>query len=109
MSENMRGPARFHADIPVRYGAKGKMLEGRGNAVSEKGIGFRGEKVFFPGESLEIEFCIDPTGAEWFKAQGIVRDVAEERMGVEFVEMNEADKLRILRAIYRQSARQYQA
>ena len=105
----MRGPARFHADIPVRYGSKGNMLEGKGNAISEKGIGFSGKKVFFPGESLEIEFCIDPNGAEWFKAQGIVRDVTEERMGVEFVEMNEADKMRILRAIYRQSARRYKA
>ena len=105
----MRGPARFHADIPVRYGAKGNMLEGRGNAVSEKGIGFSGKKVFFPGEFLEIEFCIDPAGAEWFKAQGIVRDATEECMGVEFVEMQESDRMRILKAIYRQSARQFQA
>ena len=109
MKENTRGPARFRAEIPVRYGAKDNMLQGKGNAVSEKGIGFSGKKVFFPGQFLEIEFCIDPAGAEWFKAQGIVRDVTEERMGVEFVEMKESDKLRIVKAIYRQSARQYQA
>lgn len=107
--KKLRGPARLQAEIAVRYGSQGEMLEGKGEDISERGIGFTGEKVFFPGATLDIEFCIDPAGAEWFKAQGVVRDARQERMGVEFVEMDEAAKLRILKAIYRQSTLRYQA
>ena len=100
----MRGPARLVAEFAVQYGTKDEMLEGKGTDVSEKGLGFKGKKIFPEGTSLEVKFSVDSGGAEWFTAQGVVRDVSEERMGVEFVDMDEAEKLRLLKAIYRESA-----
>jgi hypothetical protein len=100
----MRGPARLVAEFAVRYGTKDEMLEGRGTDVSEKGIGFKGKKIFPEGTSLEVKFSIDSGSAEWFTAQGVVRDVSEERMGVEFVEMLETERMQLLKAIYRESA-----
>ncbi len=104
----MRGPARLLAEFAVRYGSNDEMLVGKGTDVSEKGIGFTGSKIFPPGTSLAIEFHIDAAGAEWFKVQGVVRDVTQERIGVEFVDMAEPEKMRLLKAIYRASASRHQ-
>jgi len=100
----MRGAARLVAEFAVRYGTKDEMLEGRGTDVSEKGIGFKGKKIFPEGTSVEVKFSIDSAIAEWFTAQGVVRDVSEERMGVEFVDMPETERMQLLKAIYRESA-----
>ena len=104
----MRGPARLVAEFQVRYGSKDEMFMGRGTDVSEKGLGFTGAKTFPPGSSLSIELHLDSAGAQWFKVQGIVRDVAQERMGVEFVDMAEPEKMRLLKAIYRASVSRHQ-
>lgn len=104
----MRGPARLVAEFAVHYGTKEAMVEGRGTDVSEKGIGFKGKRIFSEGTSVEVKFSIDSGGAEWFTAQGVVRDVSEERMGVEFVDMSDAEKMRLLKAIYRESASRHQ-
>lgn len=104
----MRGPGRLVTEFAVRYGTKDEMLEGRGTDVSEKGIGFKGTKIFPEGTSVELKFSLGSNNAEWFTAQGVVRDVAEERMGVEFVNMSEAERMRLLKAIYRESVARHQ-
>ncbi len=68
------------------------------------GIAFRGERLFPVGAHLEIEFRIDSSHAEWFKAKGGVRHVTQDRMGVEFLELSEADKIGLLKAIYHELA-----
>ena len=100
----MRGPARLVAEFAVRYGTKDAMVEGTGTDVSEKGIGFKGKKTFPEGAPVEVKSSIDSGGTEWFTAQAVVRDVSEERMGVEFVDMPDTEKMRLLNAIYRESA-----
>jgi hypothetical protein len=56
------------------------------------------------GTTLELRFKPDSPVADWFRARAVVRNVAADRMGAEFVEMGSADRMRILEMIYRDIA-----
>jgi len=102
--QNRRRCLRLAAQISVRYGRPGKMTTGRGFDLSEHGIGFTGERLFPVGSTLDIEFRIDSPHAEWFRFTGTVRHAEQDRMGLEFVDLGEADKMRILQVIYHELA-----
>ena len=90
---------RVLVESEVRYGVHDEKILGRGSDLSESGIGFRGEKLFPVGTKVEIEFRIGSAQAEWIGAKGVVRHIRDRRMGVEFIEVSEVDKLRIRKAV----------
>ena len=100
----MRQSPRLKAKISVRYRSDSNMAAGEGFDLSERGICFSGESIFPVGTKLEIEFRIDSPHAEWFRTRGIVRHLEEDRMGVEFQQIGDADRVRILQAIYHELA-----
>ena len=99
-----RACPRWHTSLDVRYGENGKLAEGLGVDISETGIGFRGPEVFPVGTTLEVRFKPESPVAEWFRARAVVRNVDDDRMGAEFVEMGSAERMRILEMIYRDIA-----
>ncbi len=100
----MRASPRVLAEIEVRYGVQDERILGRGFDLSESGIGFRGEKLFPGGTTVEIEFRIGSAHAEWFKVKGVVRHTQNGQMGVEFIEMSESVKLRIRKVVFHELA-----
>jgi len=99
-----RASLRLATEIMVRYGQAGEMTAGRGYDLSESGIGFTGCKLFPLGTTLDIEFSIGASQAEWFRVRGIVLYSKPDRMGVEFLETSAESKTRILKAIYHELA-----
>lgn len=99
-----RASRRLAAEITVRYGQAGQMTPGRGYDLSQTGIGFTGCRLFPLGTTLDIEFSIDASQAEWFKVKGIVLYAKADRMGVEFLDTSAENKTRILKAIRHQQA-----
>ncbi|HYX71004.1 MAG TPA: PilZ domain-containing protein [Terriglobales bacterium] len=99
-----RACPRWHTHLEVRYGSGETLAEGRGVDISETGIGFCGGQVWPVGTTLELRFKPDSPVADWFRARAVVRNVADDRMGAEFVGMGSADRMRILEMIYRDIA-----
>ncbi len=99
-----RACPRWHTHLQVRYGSGEALSEGQGVDISETGIGFTGAQVWPVGTTLELRFKPDSPVAEWFRARAVVRNVADDRMGAEFVGMGSADRMRILEMIYRDIA-----
>jgi len=56
------------------------------------------------GTTLELRFKPDSPVADWFRARAVVRNVAADRMGAEFLGLGSADRMRILEMIYRDIA-----
>lgn len=108
-SNDVAGPdrracPRWHTHLDVRYSSGESQAEGRGVDISETGIGFRGTPVWPVGTTLELRFKPDSPVAEWFRTRAVVRNVADDRMGAEFVGLGSADRIRILEMIYRDIA-----
>ena len=101
---DMRQSPRLKTKITVRYRSDSAMVQGDGFDLSEKGISFSGESVLPVGTYVEIEFRIDSPHAEWFRTKGIVRHVEQNRMGVEFHQIGDAARIKILQAIYHELA-----
>jgi len=80
------------------------MTAGRGFDLSENGIGFTGSRLSPVGATLKIEFQMNSSHAEWFRVKGVVRRSAQDRMGVEFLNIGPAVKTQILKAIYHELA-----
>lgn len=99
-----RACPRWRTHLYVRYGSSDTQAEGQGVDISETGIGFTGAQVWPVGTTLELRFKPDSPVADWFRARAVVRNVAADRMGAEFVEMGSADRMRILEMIYRDIA-----
>jgi PilZ domain-containing protein len=99
-----RACPRWHTHLQVRYGNGAAQVDGQGVDISETGIGFTGAQVWPVGTTLDLRFKPDSPVAEWFRARAVVRNVADDRMGAEFVEMGSADRMRILEMIYRDIA-----
>jgi len=91
-----RACPRWHTHLYVRYGSGESLAEGTGVDISETGIGFTGAQVWPVGTTLELRFKPDSPVAEWFRTQAVVRNVADDRMGAEFLGLGSADRMRIL-------------
>ncbi|HYX71003.1 MAG TPA: PilZ domain-containing protein [Terriglobales bacterium] len=97
-----RAHPRWPADLEVRYGSQ-ELASGQAMDISEGGIGFTGAVKYPVGSDIEICFR-QKSVAGWFKARGVVRHSAQERMGAQFVGLGMFDRTRILELIYQDIA-----
>lgn len=93
---------RFHAPIVVRCGLAGANAPGYAYDVSEGGISFSCDETFPVGTEIRVRFKWDSPMGEWFDARAVVRHVEDNRMGVQFIELNESVKIRLVESIYQQ-------
>lgn len=91
---------RFTPPVVVRFGHPSATSAGIGYDVSEGGIAFDCEDVYPVGTEIRVRFKLDTPLGQWFDAHGIVRHVYGNRMGVQFLNLNESMKLRLIEVIY---------
>lgn len=83
----------------MKYAYGGEEQEGTATDISEGGLGLRG-KTYAPGTVISAYFeGPEPTGAG-MKIESRVCHTRPDAMGVQFLSIGEAERLRILEIIY---------
>jgi len=91
---------RFPAPVLVRYGAPSPDHSGYAYDISEGGIGFAGDTPEPIGVEVRIRFKWDSPMGEWFDARAIVRHTHGNKMGVQFLDLKESVKIKLVEMIY---------
>lgn len=93
---------RFPAPVLVRYGTSTPSHSGYASDISEGGIGFNCEEAEPLGAEIRIRFKWDSPLGEWFDARAVVRHSEPNRMGVQFLDLNESVKIKLVEMIYQE-------
>ncbi len=93
---------RFPAPVIVRYGTSAPDHSGYAQDISEGGIGFNCDEVEPLGAEIRIRFKWDSPLGEWFDARAVVRHSEKNRMGVQFIDLNESVKIKLVEMIYQE-------
>jgi hypothetical protein len=96
---------RFHAPVVVRYGDNAADRPGYAHDISEGGIGFSGDETMPPGSEVRLRFKWDSPLGEWFDTRAVVRHVEGNKMGVQFLGLNESVKIKLVELIYQEITR----
>ena len=97
---------RFRFDVPVRAilqrGARELQLAGRGTGMNEGGIGLDVEAPVQLGDQVQVEFTPPYSGIK-LRVRGMVRNVAGNRAGIEFLAADEGERQEV--ALFRRMLR----
>ena len=100
-----RAHPRFHAPVMVRYGPAAASTSGYAYDISEGGLGFAGDEPQPIGCELRIRFKWDSPMGEWFDARVVVRHTDGNKMGVQFLDLRESVKIKLVEMIYQEVTR----
>lgn len=100
MSERRAFP-RWAVALNCQTNGKAGSVPGVINELSENGLGLASERVSEVGEELGVEWRLEPDDDQ-LQVQCVVRDVNPVRIGVEFLNLSRACRLRIVRFITKQ-------
>ncbi|HTK95871.1 MAG TPA: PilZ domain-containing protein [Terriglobales bacterium] len=100
-----RAYPRFAAPVLVRYGTNNPSTSGYAFDISEGGLGFSGDAPEPVGCEIRIRFKWDSPLGEWFDARAIVRHSHGNKMGVQFLDLNESVKIKLVEMIYQEVTR----
>src|SRR5437667_5048488 len=100
-----RAYPRFHAPVMVRYGAAAASTSGYAYDISEGGIGFAGDEPQPIGSELRVRFKWDSPMGEWYDARVVVRHTDGNKMGVQFLDLKESIKIKLVEMIYQEITR----
>lgn len=94
-SMNRRAFPRWPVPYDLLYGRARERRSAEPLEVGEGGLSFRTSSEVTIGSEIAVEFRFGPEQA-WMHVQCIVRHVDEKKVGVEFLNLRMADRLRIV-------------
>jgi c-di-GMP-binding flagellar brake protein YcgR len=97
-----RAYPRIAAPVLVRYGTTSATNAGYAFDISEGGLGFTGEELEPIGCEVRIRFKWDAPLGEWFDVRAVVRHVQGKKMGVQFLDLRESVKIKLVEMIYQE-------
>lgn len=100
-----RAYPRFSAPLLVRYGSPVPDHAGYAFDISEGGIGFAGDAAEPIGVEVRVRFKWDSPMGEWYDARAVVRHVQGNKMGVQFLDLKESVKIKLVEMIYQEITR----
>jgi len=92
---NRRAFPRWQADFEVRYGLGKNLLAGKPYEIGEGGLSFHAEKMYPLESEIDIQYRL-LGHEEWVAVKSVVRHAADEKLGVEFLNLRRNDRLKIL-------------
>jgi hypothetical protein len=95
---NRRAFPRWRTEFDVRYGKPGAMRTARGVEIGEDGIAFAASDDLLPATEITLAYRFDG-GSDWTEVKAVVCHCQGDRVGVEFLNLRRADRLRILEYI----------
>ena len=96
---------RIAAPLLVRYGTANATNPGYALDISEGGLGFTGEEPEPVGCEVRIRFKWDAPLGEWFDVRAVVRYSQGKKMGVQFLDLKESVKIKLVEMIYQEMTR----
>jgi len=96
---------RFPAPVMVRYGTPSPEHAGYAYDISEGGIGFAGDAPEPIGVEVRIRFKWDSPLGEWIETRAVVRHAHGNKMGVQFLDLKESVKIKLVEMIYQEITR----
>ena len=100
--DERRAYPRIAAPVLVRYGATSATHSGYAFDISEGGLGFTGEAPEPIGSEVRIRFKWDAPMGEWFDVRAVVRHAQGKKMGVQFLDLRESVKIKLVEMIYQE-------
>lgn len=95
-SSNRRAFPRWPGEFEVRGSVNKKTFEGVPHEISEGGLSFSVDMDMVPGTLLDLEYRLLADPDKWTKVRAVVRHNRENRVGVEFLNLKLADRLKIV-------------
>ena len=96
-TSNRRAFPRWEAPFDVRYGIGKEMWDGKSIEIGEGGISFRCEKPLPIESEVNLEYRLhEGEAGRWVKVKAVVRHIKGDAMGVEFLNLRMAERLRIV-------------
>ncbi len=96
---NRRAFPRWKAPYEVRYGVGKELQEGQPLEIGEGGLSFTGEKLYPLETELNVQYrlaCDAQNDKAWVTVKAIVRHSEAGKLGVEFLNLMRADRLKIV-------------
>ena len=90
---NRRAFPRWKARFVVR--TPGKSFSFESLEMSEGGLSFRTTEAFKIGQTFDFEFLLEGCN-DWIKVKSVVRHAEDGRVGLEFLNLKRADRLKII-------------
>ena len=100
-----RAYPRFPAPVMVRYGPAAASTSGYAFDISEGGLGFAGDEPQPIGSEIRVRFKWDSPMGEWYDTRAVVRHVEGNKMGVQFLDLKESVKIKLVEMIYQEITR----
>ena len=94
-SNNRRAFPRWPLPFDLLYGKGTERRSVEPLEIGEGGLSFRTNSEVQLESEVHIEFRLGPE-QEWVHVKGIIRHVEEKKIGVEFLNLRMADRLRIV-------------
>ena len=94
-SGNRRAYPRWSAQFEVRYTVDRKLVTGTPVEMAEGGMSFLGEDIPAMGTELDLEYRL-ASEKNWVKVKAAVRHIRDRHVGVEFLNLKLADRLKIV-------------
>jgi hypothetical protein len=94
-SENRRAFPRWPMPYDLIYGKARERRSAEPLEISECGLSFRTSPEPVLGSEIAVEFRFGPH-EEWIQVLGVVKYVEEKKVGIEFLNLRMADRLRII-------------
>lgn len=92
---NRRAFPRWQASVELRLVRGKSVIAVAAEEISEGGLSFRSPEALAVEDILDLEFRLD--GSEgWTRVRCAVRHISGDRVGVEFLTLKRADRLRIV-------------
>ena len=96
-SSNRRAFPRWEAPFDIRYGTGKELTDGQPVEIGEGGVSFRCQAPLPVETEVNLEYRLrEAEGARWVKVKAVVRHHKGDAMGVEFLNLRMAERLRIV-------------
>lgn len=92
---NRRAFPRWKAEFDVRYGISGKVHHTRGCEIGEEGISFFSPAPPELSSQIDVAYRLEEN-ADWTEVKALVCHIDGDSVGVEFLNLRRADRMRIL-------------
>lgn len=94
---NRRAFPRWPAPYEVRYlVGKSPLTEGKALEIGEGGLSFVAPEPIQRETELMVEYRLSAEAADWVRVKSIVRHSDGNNVGVEFLNLRRADRLKIV-------------
>lgn len=93
---NRRAFPRWKTLFEVRYGTAKDMQDAEPLEIGEGGLSLGTDRLLPLETELTVEYCLPGEEKNWVKVKGIVRHSEGRKLGVEFLNLRRADRLKII-------------